>query len=164
MRDDEAVPGELGGRHEVDRLARHHIGCDAGQPWYIGGDRLLWLAEGGSSDLDPGYAARVLIPEGHHREFDDIVHVRIQPRGLDVEEHGPLHVWHRHEAAGWHRQPAKHPVVAARLELGGERLHRRIGHHVSSLIQRGWWSVSQVPGAVFPKGRCASALSEAWDE
>src|SRR3546814_12419827 len=50
MRDDEAVPGELGGRHEVDRLARHHIGCDAGQPCHIGGDRLLWLAEGGRSE------------------------------------------------------------------------------------------------------------------
>ena len=91
VRDDKAFPGELGGRREVDCLARHHIRPDAGQLRHISGDRLLRLAEGGSSDPDPGYAARVLIPEGHHREFDDLVLVRIQSRGLDIEEHGPFH-------------------------------------------------------------------------
>ena len=74
----------------------------------------------------PRYAARVLIPEGHHREFDDLVHVRIQSRGLNVQKHGPLHVGHRDEVSAGHLQPAKDTVVAGRLESGCERLYRRI--------------------------------------
>ena len=111
-------------RLKIEHLAGNHLGRDAGQTGDLRADGHARLAQGierANHVTDPAF---LIVHEGDHAEFDDLVPRVIQARGFGVQDDGDLLTFTRRTRNddGPGPQAAENTIVAGGLQHPGSSL------------------------------------------